>query len=106
MIIDRKNAHVWACTTGASVGKVFNFISKDHLPSDLQLFLKNDNVIIIKDEWTSMAHLVAETKFFSSVSEAKKNGWNIPIPTGYSYHVLGNPKKVNFITMFIFVPVP
>jgi hypothetical protein len=39
-----------------------------------------------------MAHIVAEAGCFQSVSEARKNGWNKPIPTGLTNFVVGKKK--------------
>jgi len=51
---------------------------------DRKLFEDNDELIQIQPLWTTMAHLVAHVGIFKSVSEAKKNGWDKPIPSGWS----------------------
>lgn len=38
-----------------------------------------------------MAHLMVDLGFFSSVSQAKKNGWDKPLELGQ--HELGSKKK-------------
>jgi len=42
-----------------------------------------------------MAHLMVDLKFFSSVSQAKKNGWDKPLELGR--HELGPKKKRAFV---------
>ena len=44
-----------------------------------------------------MCHLMHFAGFFSSVSAARKNGWNIPIPEGFSEFTVGKAKKKVFI---------
>jgi hypothetical protein len=39
-----------------------------------------------------LAHLVSAAGAFQSVGEAKRNGWNKPIPAGYSHYVIGKRK--------------
>ena len=40
-----------------------------------------------------MCHLMHFAGFFSSVSSARKNGWNRPIPEGFSEFTVGKLKK-------------
>ena len=44
-----------------------------------------------------MCHLMHFAGFFSSVSVARKNGWNIPIADGFSEFTVGKRKKKVFI---------
>ena len=37
----------------------------------------------------SMAHLLKRAGIFKSVGEAKRNGWDIPVPAGFSQHRIG-----------------
>ena len=40
-----------------------------------------------------MCHLMHFAGFFTSVSAARKNGWNKPIPDGFSEFTIGKRKK-------------
>ena len=44
-----------------------------------------------------MCHLMHFAGFFPSVSAARKNGWNKPIPNGFSEFTVGKGKKKIFI---------
>ena len=78
---------------------VFNFVRKGvfNLPeTDWWDFDPNDH-IEIQEHWT-MAHLAVEMGLFPSVSIARKNGWNEPIPSGYTERKgIGKMKKSMFI---------
>ena len=50
----------------------------------------------ITGDWM-MCHLMHFAGLFSSVSGARKNGWNIPIPNGFSEFTVGKQKKKVFI---------
>ena len=45
-----------------------------------------------------MAHLMAKAGIFNSVSDARRNGWDKPIPSGFSDLRVG--KKKTRITIF------
>jgi hypothetical protein len=40
----------------------------------------------------TMAHLMAEAGLFKSVGDAKRNGWDKPVPPGYSQYRVGKRK--------------
>lgn len=82
-------------------GRDHNYISHDHDELDLKLF-NGEPVKVMPSEWSSMAQVVADCGFFSSVGEAKRNGWAIPIPDGWSEFKLGKGKKTKHL--FIFNP--
>ena len=44
-----------------------------------------------------MCHLLHFAGLFPSVSSARKNGWNKPIPSGFSEFTIGKRKKKVFI---------
>ena len=44
-----------------------------------------------------MCHLMHFAGLFPSVSAARKNGWNEPIPEGFSEFTVGKGKKKVFI---------
>ena len=62
---------------------------------DKELFFgpltKEDNFVEIQDGWL-MAHLLKEAGIFPSVNEARKNGWNKPIPEGFTDLFIGKRK--------------
>lgn len=68
----------------------FNFIGPDYLHEDLDLFFGPLIPGCPEDEFFTfgyqdcMAHIMFKARIFSSVSEARKNGWNKPIPLGFS----------------------
>jgi hypothetical protein len=81
----------------------FNIIGPKFDPTvDLKLFFTDKEIetgerdfplIPLHENDKSMAHLLARLGKFSSTSEAKKNGWMIPIPLGWSHFVIGKGKK-------------
>jgi len=77
----------------------FNFVKRGvfNLPeTDWWDFDPNDH-IEIQEHWT-MAHLAVEMELFPSVGQARKNGWNEPIPSGYTERKgIGKMKKSMFI---------
>lgn len=75
-----------------------NFISPNTLNSDLELFftaedVQIDDFSIIKPHWI-MAHIMVEAGIFKSVSQARKNGWNKPIPDGFWMKNVGKNKTL------------
>lgn len=48
-----------------------------------------------------MAHLMFHAGVFTSIGEARRNGWNIAVPPGYSHHVVGRRKlKLTILNKF------
>ena len=84
--------------------KTLNFIKSETAKEDRGLFFgpiePDDTFIIIEDHWT-MAHILHKTKLFPSVSQARKNGWNKPIPEGFTMLTVG--KKARKTHLFIFI---
>lgn len=73
-----------------------NFIEKNTSKNDLELFFGSDETfIIIQDHWT-MANIMKEAGIFPSVTQARKNGWNKPIPEGFQEFIVGKKKKKIF----------
>lgn len=58
----------------------------------------DDTFIIIEDHWC-MAHILYKAGIFPSVSQARKNGWNKPIPNGFT--ILTTGKKAKKKTLYI-----
>jgi hypothetical protein len=73
-----------------------NFISKNISDEDKNLFFgpidPEDTFIIIEDHWI-MAHILHASGNFPSVSQARKNGWNEPIPEGFTMLTVGKKAK-------------
>ena len=65
----------------------YNFVSTRILDADRDLFFgpitQADNFITIHDSWI-MAHIMVAAGIFTSVSQARKNGWDKPIPKGFT----------------------
>lgn len=76
-----------------------NFINKNTTEEDKILFFGEDEIFIeIQDHWL-MAHILHQAGIFPSVSQARKNGWNDPIPNGFNILTVG--KKAKKKTIFI-----
>lgn len=79
----------------------YNFIKSATEAEDLDLFFgpvcEDDKVIRIEDGMI-MADIVALVGLFPSKSQARKNGWNYPIPLGFSDMRVG--KNRTRVTIF------
>lgn len=74
-----------------------NFIDLNTSESDKKLFFGEDEEFeIFEDHWL-MAHVMHKAGIFKSVSQAKKNGWNTPIPDGFNIFTVGKKRKQIFI---------
>ena len=81
----------------------FNFVGpKYDEPFDRDLFLDDDVLEQLPEGMTTMAQLLAHIGKFKSIGEAKKNGWDKPIPTGWNEFNIGKGK--NRIDIFIWNP--
>ncbi len=66
----------------------FNFFSSSQ-DSDKDLFFSDQDGVVreefrpLEEGWI-MAHILANIGLFPSVSQARKNGWDKPIPSGFS----------------------
>lgn len=71
------------------------FISKTNVrPTDLAtLGCEQDEIVEIEDHWI-MAHVLSEVGIFPSVGQARKNGWNKPIPDGWTQLTVGKLKHI------------
>ena len=73
----------------------FNFVKKGvfDLPETDWWDFEPEDSIEIQPHWT-MANIAVEMGLFPSVGQARKNGWDKPIPHGLtSLHRLGKMKK-------------
>lgn len=81
----------------------FCFIGKKCEQSDKKtLFADTDSLQPLLDTDISMAHLLARINKFKSIKDAKRNGWDICIPDGWSEFTIG--KGVNRIDICIWNP--
>lgn len=71
---------------------------------DHDLFDSDDQIIHISESDKTVAHLLAACGRFDSVSQARKSGWDIPIPTGWTEYVIGKNKGANRLDVFIWNP--
>jgi len=73
-----------------------NFIKNNTTQKDIELFFgpidPNDEFIVIEDHWI-MAHILHASGNFLSVSQARKNGWNKPIPDGFTMLTVGKKQR-------------
>jgi hypothetical protein len=80
--------------------KEFCFILKDnpHITKDdvSSLFLDTDKLIELESSAT-MADVVTIAGIYPSKSRAKKDGWNNPIPMGWSEQEIGKLKTKIYI---------
>lgn len=52
-----------------------------------------EDSIELKEDWT-MANIAVEMELFPSLNQARKNGWDGPIPSGYTFkNRIGKMKK-------------
>lgn len=78
-----------------------NFITPNVTDEDKELFfgpLDGEEFTVIEEHWT-MANILQAAGIFPSVSQARKNGENKPIPEGFT--ILRRGKKKNRKDIFI-----
>jgi len=77
-----------------------NFVHEDVSLTDLNLFMApihpEEEFVRFDNSWT-MAQVVVHVGLFQSLTQARKNGFNKPIPSGFSQHVMGKKKTTVFI---------
>ena len=76
----------------------FNFFQSSR-ESDKELFfgpLKDEEFIEIGENWT-MANVVVAIEIFPSITQARNNGYNKPIPEGFTQMSIGKKKYQVFI---------
>ena len=75
-----------------------DFVHSSITQGDLEMLGFDENPLtLIEDHWT-MAHIMHSAGVFSSVSQARKNGWNKPILKGFSKFEVG--KKKTLVSIF------
>lgn len=72
---------------------------------DHSLFEPSDQLIYIGESDKTIAHLLAACGRFDSVSQARKAGWDVLIPDGWTEFVIGKNKGANRLDVFIWNPL-
>jgi len=79
---------------------ITNFITPNISEEDKDMFFgpinPDDVFTIIEDHWT-MAHVMHKAGAFPSVTQARKNGWDKPIPKGFTHIVSGKKRRQIYI---------
>lgn len=79
-----------------------NFIHENMPESDKSLFFGDDEKdFIVFSDLDDMSSLVTKAGSFSSRGQAKKNGWNKPVPAGFSTFKIGK-KFIWILNTFLF----
>lgn len=82
-----------------AVGRVdIDFIKQDTDSKDIDLFLgpvneTQNQVFIDSFDNKTLAHIMKDAGVFSSVSDARRNGWNKEVPSGFSHFIVGKKKS-------------
>lgn len=80
----------------------FNFIGEKVSDADAETFMgpfeATDGPVIRFPESWSMAHIMHAAGIFKSIGEARKNGWNKPIPNGFQ-HLVVTKRKINVFVL-------
>lgn len=75
-----------------------DFVHSSISDGDLEMLGFDENInTLVEDHWT-MAHIMHSAGIFTSVGQASKNGWNMPIPTGFWQKRIG--KKKTLVSIF------
>ncbi len=74
----------------------WDFVHEDVVPVDISLFDMDPQKTKFNDKHC-LAHIMCWAGAFPSVSQARKNGWDRPIPFGFSEFKVGKHKRCIFI---------
>jgi len=74
----------------------WDFVHEDVAPVDIGLFDMDPQKTKFNDKHC-LAHIMCWADAFPSVSQARKNGWDRPIPFGFSEFKVGKNKRHIFI---------
>jgi hypothetical protein len=80
-----------------------NFVTNNISDQDTELFfgpIEDDDIFIIIEPHWIMAHILHAADIFPSISQARKNGWNKPIPKGFTMLTVGKKAKKKDIFIF------
>lgn len=80
---------------GISQGEINGWWDVDDAGNPQQLAIKVSIAAMVAQNKPLMAHLMVDLKFFPSVGQARKNGWDKPLELGR--HELGPKKKRAFV---------
>jgi hypothetical protein len=69
-----------------------NFIHHELPKSDIKLFFGEDETAEEFNNFNTLADIVINLGKFSSITQARKNGWYKSIPSGFSEHKIGKTK--------------
>lgn len=69
-----------------------NFIHLDLPASDIKLFFGENEKVDWFSDSNTLAHIVCRLNKFPSFTQARKNGWDRPIPPGFAEHKIGKTK--------------
>jgi len=74
-----------------------NFISQNVSDKDKDLFfgpldIGDEKFVEMEPNWC-MAHILHGVGIFKSITQARKNGWNKPIPEGFTAITVGKKAK-------------
>lgn len=93
--IPSSTMETWPGDTG--LRQINNFALESSTPEDLELILgpfrPGETVTLVPEFWT-LAHIMHAIGAFPSVKQAKNNGWNRPIPDGFSDFEVGKKKAL------------
>lgn len=79
----------------------FNFVSADLSEEDIGTIMgplepEDGPFVTIAETWT-MAHIMHAAGIFPSVGQARRNGWDRPVPTGFSEFTVTKRRMKIFI---------
>jgi hypothetical protein len=78
-------------------GQEFNFCIMDNTnEKEVKIIFDDENYIVLEKDAT-MADIVTMAQIYDSKSRAKKDGWNKPIPSGYSEKKIGKFQTMIYI---------
>lgn len=80
------------------------FIKSGTSEDDLKLFLAGfdgvvDTPLLPLQQGDLLAHLWARAGVFRSVGEARRAGWAVPVPSGFSQHRVGRRGVITILNL-------
>jgi hypothetical protein len=93
MVGDEHKQSDWTDCSPMGSKNAVAFVHPDVSDSDRELFGFNDgDELWFSSRAWSLAHVMHAAGIFSSVSQARKNGWNNEIGSGFSQFIVGKRK--------------
>ena len=76
----------------------YDFVLRGTTERDRDLFLgpilpDQNTVEFSNNDGLKIAHFMMQAGIFPSVGQARKNGWNRPVPSGFSHFIVGKNKS-------------